>query len=172
MLDARIEQRNRLRRASIAGLLPNVGAAAAYHYAKPGVDMIENEWMDYYTLGVSMSWTLWDFHEARSRAKSQEVLARSLSATRSDVLKTFESRALTSLETRDAARPVESKLRERLQIETRRVEMLSNTLAAGLASESQWLDAQDDLTIAELEWISSVVALRLAEADYLYAIGR
>ncbi|NUO20026.1 TolC family protein [bacterium] len=172
MLDARIEQRNRLRRASIAGLLPNVGAAAVYHYAKPGVDMIENEWMDYYTLGVSMSWTLWDFHEARSRAKSQEVLARSLSATRSDVLKTFESRALTSLETRDAARPVESKLRERLQIETRRVEMLSNTLAAGLASESQWLDAQDDLTIAELEWISSVVALRLAEADYLYAIGR
>lgn len=172
MLDARISQRKKLERASKAGLLPSLAANAVYHYAKPGVDMIENEWMDYYTIGVTASWTLWDFNEARSKAKSQNYSAQSLTATRNDALTTLTTRVRTTENSWRAARPAEENFKKRLELETRRSELIKNKLAAGLASESQWLDAQDDLTAAELEWISSVVALRLSEADYLYAIGR
>lgn len=172
MLDARIEQRNRLRRAGISSLFPSVGLNAVYHYAKPGVDAIENEWMDYYTLGVTASWTLWDFHETRARSSSHKYIAESLQATRDDALNVLETRVRTAEQSRNAASPVEQRFKERLAIETERAELIKNKLSAGLATESQWLDAQDDLTAAEIDWISSVVALRLAEADYLHAIGR
>lgn len=171
-LDARIEQRDQLRRAGLASLFPSVAANAVYHYAKPGVDAIENEWMDYYTLGISASWTVWDFSEGRTRARSQKYLAESLQATREDALRVYEVRVNTAEQTRNAARPAEQKLRERLELETKRTELTKNKLAAGLTTESMWLDAQDDLTAAELDWISSIVALRIAEADYLFAIGR
>jgi outer membrane protein TolC len=128
--------------------------------------------MDYYTIGVTASWTLWDFNEARSKAKSQNYSAQSLTATRNDALTTLTTRVRTTENSWRAARPAEENFKKRLELETRRSELIKNKLAAGLASESQWLDAQDDLTAAELEWISSVVALRLSEADYLYAIGR
>ncbi len=172
MLDSRILQRNYLSRASSGSLLPSVGASAVYHYAKPGVDAIENEWMDYYTLGISASWVFWDFNEGRSRSRSHKYHAQSLSEARTEMLSALDLRESVAQTLLAAAKPIEEKLRERLVVVERQAVLIGNKLQAGLASESQWLDSQDDLTAAEQEWISAMVALRLAEADYLYAIGR
>lgn len=42
-------------------LLPQVYASGSYHYAKPGVNFFKDEWMDYYTVGVNLQWSLWNW---------------------------------------------------------------------------------------------------------------
>ncbi|RMI01329.1 MAG: TolC family protein, partial [Calditrichaeota bacterium] len=37
---------------------PQIYARAAYHYARPGVDFFRKQWMDYYTVGVSLQWEI------------------------------------------------------------------------------------------------------------------
>lgn len=42
-------------------LLPQVYASGSYHYARPGVNFFKDEWMDYYTVGVNLQWSLWNW---------------------------------------------------------------------------------------------------------------
>ena len=81
-VDARIEQSGHLARASRGTLLPSLSGNAAWHYAKPGVDVIANDWMDYYTLGLTASWTLWDWQSRAQRVASLRATTRALESRR------------------------------------------------------------------------------------------
>lgn len=168
---ARVEQSRRLVRSTRGALLPSLSGSAAYHYGKPGVNMTENEWMDYYTLGLSASWTLWDW-QARSRRVGQaRAAAGMLDARKDDLLNVLNTRYETALSARRAAAAVQTNATERADIERRRLNLVEGRLHHGMASESEYLDAHDDLTAAETDLISSTVRLRLAEAELLYAAG-
>lgn len=44
-----------------SALLPQVYASGSYHYARPGVNFFKDEWMDYYTVGLNLQWSLWNW---------------------------------------------------------------------------------------------------------------
>jgi len=168
---ARLDQSRRLVRSTRGALLPSLSGSAAYHYGRPGVNMTENEWMDYYTLGLSASWTLWDW-QARSRRVGQaRAVAGVLDARKDDLVNVLNTRYATALSARRAAGAVQINAAERADIERRRLNLVEGRLRQGMASESEYLDTHDDLTAAETDLISSTVRLRLAEADLLYAAG-
>jgi outer membrane protein TolC len=64
------------------------------------------------------------------------------------------------------------KTSERLSLEQRRFELVRGRYQIGTTSESEFLDAQDDLTSAELDRSAVAVRLRLAEAEWLNAAGK
>jgi outer membrane protein TolC len=167
----RLDQSLRLVSTARGALLPSLSGSAAYHYAKPGVNMTENEWMDYYTLGLTASWTLWDWQARSERIGQARAAARALEERKHDLVNALNTRYETALSALRAARTAQSKAAERADIERRRLDLVEGRMQQGMASESEYLDTHDDLTAAETDLISATARLRLAEADLLYAAG-
>jgi outer membrane protein TolC len=171
-VDARIVQSQHLARAACGSLLPALSAQAAYHYAKPGVDQFKNDWMDYGTLGVNLSWTLWDWNMRSARVSQARAGLRSWEARKQDLADALQTQLTATTGTVQSARDALGKADERLALEHRHFEMVQGRFQIGTTSESEFLDAQDDLTAAELDRAAAAVRLRLAEADWLNAAGR
>lgn len=171
-INARIEQTQHLTRAAKGGFFPMLSAQAAYHYGKPGVDQFKNNWMDYGTVGVNLTWTLWDWNSRSAKVAQARAGIRNLEARRDELLDAINTRLVTTRENVNAARAVLDKTTERMELERRRFELVQGRYRVGTSSESEFLDAQDDLTAAELDRSAAAVRLRLTEADYLNAAGR
>jgi len=167
----RLDQSLRLTRAAQGALLPSLSGLAAYHYAKPGVNMTENEWMDYYTLNLTASWTLWDWQARSERVAQARAAARALEERKQDLVNALNTRYQIALSALRAAQAAQAKAAERMDIERRRLDLLDGRMQQGMASESEFLDSHDDLTAAETDLISATARLRLAEADLLLAAG-
>lgn len=151
---------------------PTVSAQAAMHYGKPGIDQVTNEWMDYATVGVRLSWTLYDWGERNLRVQQARSMKSALEQTRLQVEQTWQTRLasarvqLTStVQERDLAA-------ERLKLNEERLALLVQRYAQGFASESERLDAEDDVVIARRNRVAADANIRLAESDILFILGR
>jgi outer membrane protein TolC len=61
---------------------------------------------------------------------------------------------------------------ERADLERQRLGFVEARFRQGIASESERLDAEDDLAAAEIDFAGAKAAVRLAEAEVLYFLGR
>lgn len=52
---------------------PQVFANVGYHYGRPGVNFFKDEWMSYYTAGVTASWQLWDWRQTRNTVQQAQI---------------------------------------------------------------------------------------------------
>ena len=169
---ARIEQSQHLTKAARGSYLPALSAQASYHYAKPGIDQFHNDWMDYGVIGVNLSWMLWDWNSRSAKIAQARAGQRTLEARRQDLLDVLHAKLASATGHVHASREALAKTDERLALERRRFEMVQGRYQIGTTSESDFLDAQDELTAAELDRANAAVMLRLAEADWLNAAGR
>jgi outer membrane protein len=169
--NARIEQSTHLTRASGGSLLPSLSGNAIYHYAKPGLDVTENKWMDYWSAGVTASWTLWDWNTRNYRIQQAHANRGALDERNQDLIASLQTRHQTALDALTAARQVKDKAAEHASLERQRLALVEGRLKLGAATETEYLDAQDDLAAAETDYASALAALRLAEADLLNASG-
>ncbi len=152
-------------------LWPAVDLEGGWHYGKPGVDAVTDRWMDYGTVAVNLRWTLFDFGGVRSRVKGLRAESRALSAVRDDVqdaLRTRQANARTQLA---AARTLTAQVQDRLDLQRRRLDLAGERWREGHATESELLDAQDDVTLAATDLATVRAQLRLAEAELLAALG-
>jgi len=54
-----------------ASYYPQINAQVAYHYARPGVNFFKDDWMNYYTINLSLQWELWNWN--RDALKVQQA---------------------------------------------------------------------------------------------------
>lgn len=171
-LSARIEQTRHLSGAARGSFLPALSAQAAYHYAKPGIDQFKNDWMEYGVFGVNLSWMLWDWNSRSAKVAQVQAGQHALEARKQDLMDMLHAKLLSAAGSVRLAREALAKTDERLALERRRFDMVQGRYQIGTSSESEYLDAQDDLTAAELDRANTAVRLRLAEAEWLNAAGR
>lgn len=57
---------------------PQIFASASYNYARPGVNFFRDQWMDYYTVGINLSWNLWDWKRDRRAVEQSRIEFRRL----------------------------------------------------------------------------------------------
>jgi outer membrane protein TolC len=171
-LSARAARSEDLGRAARGAYFPTLAAQAAYHHAKPGVDAIENEWMQYGTVGVTLSWPLWEWGARSERVRAARASASALNEQRADLEDQLEAgREAARVRLRSAV-DEEAKAAERVALEKRRSELVENRYRQGSASESEFLDAEDDRAAAEIDRALAAAAIRQAEAELLYLLGR
>jgi outer membrane protein len=170
-VNARLEQTRHLISAQRGSLLPSLSGSAAYHYAKPGVDFEQNKWMDYYVLGLTASWTLWDFNSRSYQVDQVKSSRLVLEFRKQDLENALVTARQTALESYRAAEVTRGKAAERSDLQRQRLAMVEGRLKNGMATETEYLDAQTDLTTADTDLASATAQLRLAEADLLYASG-
>jgi multidrug efflux system outer membrane protein len=167
------EQRQRdLAEAARGKLRPRVTGDLRAHYGRPGMDALANDWMGYATAAVSVDWPLWDAGARKDRALQAEARGRWLEAARRDLgeaVATADAGARTALR---AAATQEQQAAERTDLHRRLLAMVEGRYAQMAATETELLDAFDDLTQAELDLALARTRVRLAETALLWALGR
>lgn len=57
---------------------PQIYSIFSYHYARPGVNFFEDQWMDYYTAGVNLHWNLWNWKKDQRKVQQMKYKVQHL----------------------------------------------------------------------------------------------
>ena len=160
------------RKLAQATFWPDLGAEAKYHYGKPGLNQVTNEWMDYSTIGVNLQWNLWRANQDRRRVEAAEVELNRLTLEERELLRNIDYDVEKGWE--NAAFAVKQiQLAERLRAQQQeRYRIVSTQQREGVATTNDVIIAEGDLTQAELQWQRALIQYYLAQSEILLAIGK
>lgn len=150
---------------------PKLEGSAAWHLARPGVDPITNEWMGYATAGLRLRWTVWDRNLSRRRVAEAAHEAKALERRWDEARRLADLALVQALDQVEAAREQWTLAVERAKVEALRLPRMEARWRTGSATEKEWMDATDDLRLAEIERALGAARLRLAENRLLAAAG-
>ncbi len=171
VINRHVEMLDHTQRAVKGSYLPKVDIQGAYHYGKPGVDMIAGDWMDYATIGVNLSWVLWDWGGRSRQLQQVKASQRALSQSRAGLEKSLTNQYIDARNRYQNASDLLSSANDLLVIERERYSLVQSRYDQGMATETELLDAQDDLTLAEIELAVTTAGLRMAEVNLIHAAG-
>jgi outer membrane protein TolC len=173
-LEQRIDAAEFQRVAADAARRPTVAVTAGFDYARPNLRIfpIAERWDDSWDAGIALRWPLWDGDRARAEAaQAGRVVdgARQRLAEFDSVLALEVQQRLLELESgRSAITAADEGVRA--AAEARRV--VTERYRAGVATQTEVLDADVALLQAELDRTRTFAAIRLAEARLDRALGR
>ncbi len=160
--------------AARAGKWPFIGVAGGLDYARPNPRIFPREatWQSFWDVGVNVTWTFWDGGRVAASV-AQAVANRSIFE---EQLKDFDT--VLEVEVRQRLRDLDSANAAvlaaadgiRSATEARRV--VEERFKAGVAINTEVLDAQQALLVAELDRTRALADARLAEAQLERALGR
>lgn len=165
------EEANIQQRLARAAYFPAVFAQANLHYAKPGLDPVQNEWMTYFSAGVSLQWNLWRWKGDRRKVEEFVVLNNRLSLEQRELLRGIENEVAESYEKLSLALK-QLRLAEQLQAQQEeRYRIVSVQHRTGLASTNELITAETDLTRAQLQTQQALVSYYIHRANLRKAVG-
>jgi outer membrane protein len=160
--------------AASAGSLPVLTAIAGYDMARPNLKIfpIQEKWRPSWDVGINVRWSLFD--GGRVRAETAEAAAGQRAAEAR--LRDFD--AIVQVEVRQRLAEVKSSFAEieaastgaRAAAEARRV--IAERFSAGVATNTDVINAQSALLFAELEVTRARANAELASARLMRALGR
>lgn len=170
-LDAQLDAGQKDVRAAAGSYRPAVDLQGGWHYGRPGIDAITNDWMNYGTVAVGLRWTLFDFGRRDGQVAGLRAGNRALEHQRDDTDRALRTRLAGARVQHQAAAEAEQRAAERVDLQKKYLELVSSRLDEGFATQREFLDAQDDLTLAEIDLATARAQLRGAEAELLAASG-
>jgi outer membrane protein len=160
--------------AAKAGLRPQIAVNGGYDYARPNPRIFPRvgRWEDSWDVSVNASWALWDGGRTRAERAEADANGRAARARVADFDRqvTFEvqQRQLELDSSRAAIAAAADGVRAALEAQR----VLAERFKAGVATNTEVLDAQTDLLGAELDRTRALANARLAEARLARAIGK
>ena len=173
-LSARIDAAEQQVAAASAGRMPTVAIAGGVDYARPNPRIFPraDRWDDSWDIGVNVSVPLWD------GGRTSADVAQTRSATRAAQARLAEFDSVLALEVRQRVLEIESGRAAiaaaddavRAATEARRV--VAERYRAGVATQTEVLDADLALLQAELDRTRAQASVRLAQSRLARATGR
>ena len=173
-LDQRITAADLQQRAAAAGSRPIVAVTGGVDYGRPNPRIFPrvDAWKESWDAGISVAWSLWD----GGRARAEALQAGGAAAAARQRLAEFDS--VLSLELRQRVLDIDSGRAAvaaaadavRAAAEARRV--VNERYRAGVATQSDILDADGAWLQAELDRTRALAGVRFAEARLARASGR
>lgn len=72
-------------RSARADRYPNVGFSGVYNYGRPGLNSPANDWMDWFSAGVSLSWNVWDWGRVDREIEKADIARRQVLERREEL---------------------------------------------------------------------------------------
>jgi len=151
--------------------LPTVAAFGSLGYGKPGLDLLNKEWMDYWLVGIGVEWNLWNGGKTRSQIQQSKIQGTSLV----DADRQLKD-AITLEVTQAFLQMQEVKQRQQLcgvllaqAEESYRV--AEANYRQGLCTHTEYFDAQSSLTRAQLGKAQTEIDYRISLANLRHVQG-
>ncbi len=151
---------------------PSLAAFARAAYGKPGPDFIEDEWMYYWVVGVGAEWSLWQWGNKHSRVEQAKLARKKLQEQERDLLQTIRmdvTNAWFELEEKKKSLELIGTLKEQA-LES--FQISRDRYRQGVTTNTEFLDAQSDLTRARVQQARAFIDLQLAGANLKRAMGK
>jgi len=150
---------------------PQIYANASYHYAKPGVNFFQNEWMDYYTAGVKLQWELWAWGKSKSKVRQTQLTIEKIDLQneqlKKDIMQQVEE-AHKILQMTKTQINLNIKL---VAVEKERYRIVNENYEQGLSTTIDLNNAELALTEAELELQKEYISWFQNKLVLDYSIG-
>ena len=173
-LQARVDAIGERRNAAAAGLKPVLAVGAGFDYAKPNPRIFPrtNEWHTSWDVGFNVAWPLWDGGRVKADVAEAAANRRAVEQRLAefDSVLDFEVRQ-RQLDVESARQSIRAAADEVASAaEARRV--VDERFRAGLVTNTEVLDAQQALLVAQFDRTRALATARLADARLDRALGR
>jgi outer membrane protein TolC len=170
-LEASLRSAGKTTESARAGHLPTLGFSGAFNYGKPGLDQPKNEWMHYFTGGVSLNWNLWDWG-AVNRDVEKADIARKKTEKIIEDLKLAVARQVSEAMAgyREANRRA-SLAEESAEYAKRHLELVSASFKNGTATERDYDSAHALFTRALHDAAAARIGKEIGRAQIEYVLG-
>ncbi len=133
-----------------AAYYPQIYGFASYHYGKPGIDFMGDEWMQYTLAGISLRFNLWNNFRDRNRIGIDRLSLRQLEERKAMTLKDKKIKVNDSLRRLDELKSKIGVAEQILAGKRSKYELTKKQWEAGKKSTIDVLLAEEELTTASL----------------------
>lgn len=155
-----------------AGRMPKVSGFGKLGYGKPGLNMLSNEFDNYYMVGVGLSWSILNWNKPENQKKilglQQEIVEAQKEALDLNV-KIQVDDDLAQIEKFDNLIANDKNL---IVLREKIAQTASSQLDNGTLTSTQYLDELNKATRARLDLEAHRIQLSLAKINYLKTIGK
>jgi len=152
---------------------PMVGASGTVEPARPNQLFVprRDQWKTSWSVGVNVSWALWDGGRARAEAAASTAQADALRRQADDVDASIAVDVRRCLLDLTSDRAAVAAAAEGVAAATEAHRVVAERFRAGVATSSDVLEAETALLQASLEQTRLAAAARLDEARLIHAVG-
>jgi outer membrane protein TolC len=154
-----------------AGYYPSIVLIGRYEYGKPGLNKLENEWMDYWTIGISAKWSLWDWGVRKSKYQQSQVALNRIETVRKMVETTIQLDVEKTRLYRDEAARRLTLARRTTALAQQKFKLVRDQFQQGLVTNTDFLDAETQQTRAKIAELQAIADYKIAAADFDRALG-
>lgn len=150
---------------------PRLNAFARLGYGKPGLNMLNTTFQDYWLAGVQVQWTPWTWgtnEREREAVRVQQDILRAEESAFTESIRRSTARSLATVDRLQTA------LRQDDEIIALREQILHETAARlreNVITTAEYVDRQTDLYDARVARVGHEVELAQARAAYLTTLG-
>lgn len=147
-------------------LYPNISGFAQGGYGKPGYNMLDNSFEDFYMVGVKFHWNVFDWGKVKEQKKSLDISKDLVEAER----ETFNFN--NNIEQEEAQMKINKiqkmleKDREIIRLRERIAETANSQLTHGVITPSEFLTEFNNLYEAKINQQLHEIDLEMAKADF------
>jgi outer membrane protein TolC len=136
------------------------------------VDQVANEWMAYYTAGVSLQWSLWSWGSDIHNIEAREIDARSSELRLAQLRRKTEADISSILNDIDVLKKNMALLDQQIIREKEKFGLIRVRVQEGLANTLELVDAETALTEASLARQKASILYALKVHELAVSIGR
>jgi outer membrane protein len=173
-IEIRLESLAARTEAAKAGKRPIVGIGAGFDYARPNPKIFprEDAWKTFWDVGVNFSWTFWDGGRVAAAVATAEASRTALAERLREYDRVLDVEVRLRLLELDSAHAEVTAAADGIRAASEAKRVVEERFKAGVAINTEVLDAQQALLEAELDRTRALADVRLAEARLDRAVGR
>lgn len=171
MLDNRIKAAEQVADLNSAEYFPSLSGFAGYSYGKPNRDYFGGDWDHYWVAGLALNWNLNLAGRTTHNVRASRQAASSARMQRSDLERTLNIMAETTLEKIKLAYQTVVTSEKEYSIAREKYRLAADKQKAGLLTVNRLLEIEAELTSSEQQYRASIINYYIAQTEHLYAIG-
>lgn len=152
-------------------LFPRFSAFGQAGYGRPGFDMLENKFTDYYMVGARLNWNFWDWNHSRKEKKILDLKYDMIDTQK----ETFDKNLKVEITNKQAEiSKIENKIDrdgEIIALREKITKSASSQLDNGVITSSEYLTELNAESKAKLDLEIHKIELNKAKLDYQAALG-
>lgn len=152
---------------------PQIAAFGSYNYLKvDGTKLLNNDWANFWMVGLSVKWDIWDWWKTSSLAEQAEQQYNQIELSKQMLKENIEIEVYKNyLSMKSEASKVDvSKLRVESAEENYRI--INDKYETQLATSTELIDADSELLDAKTKLITSYINYKIAKVYLEKSIGR
>lgn len=150
---------------------PKVAAFAQIGYGRPGINIIDDEFSEYYIVGIKASWNVFDWNKAKREREILSISSGIVEKQKNDIEQKFDIAAMKKRADIEALQQTIEKDREIVALRKSIVETMESQLKHGVITTTEYLIEKNEQTKANIQLEIHELKLKQAEAELELIIG-